>query len=216
MIHFTIDLKVLVVTILIGLFSFKKSNPLYLKLLPFFLMLTLSVELTGELLQGPGGNNLLVFNLFSIVEFMYYSWFFKMVTPGKNAQVFIRLTLYLLPVFCLVNIFLVQGPNFFHTYTYCLASIMMVILGILYFYRLFKSDGRLNLLREPAFWMSIGIIFFFTCSVSVIGVINYISTLPVIISKNLQKIFSLVNAFFYILFIIAFLCRINIRKSLSS
>lgn len=213
MIHFTIDLTVLLIAIPVGFITFKKSNPLYLKLLPFFLLLTMAVELIGELLQGPGRNNLLLFNLFTVIEFCYYTWFFSEVTHGKRVKRSIQIIKYLLPTICLINIFFLQGPTVFHTYTYCAACLIMVGLGITYFYQLFYSSGRIDLRREPAFWISIGIVFFFTCAVSVIGVINYVSTLPRNIAILLQKIFLLINAFFYIFFIIAFLCnRINTRK----
>jgi hypothetical protein len=216
MIHLSIDLKVLIAAIPLGFLTMRKSNPLYLNIFPFFLMLTLSVELIGELMQGPGHNNLLLFNLYTIIEFCFYLWFFKTVITGTRMQKLIRLLLYSLPIICFINIFFIQGPAVFHTYTYSLSCLIMVGLGITYFYRLFEQTGKVNILREPSFWISIGIIFFFTSSVSVIGVINYISTLPKATSLLLQKIFLMVNAFFYLLLIIAFLCKINFRKSLSS
>jgi len=201
---------------MVGLITFRKTNGLYLKLFPFFLLLTLLVELGGELYQKSGQNNLILFNLFTVVEFAFYTYFFREVIPGTRIKKKINGILYLLPFLCLVNIFIVQGLNVFHTYTYSAGCLVMVGLGITYFYQLFKSTERVSLLHEPAFWVSIGIIFFFTCSVSVIGVLNYISLLPRLIRVNLQKILLLVNAFFYLFFIIAFLCQINTRKSLSS
>lgn len=216
MIHFSIDLKVLIAAIPIGFLTMRKSNPLYLNILPFFLLLTLAVELIGELMQGPGHNNLLLYNLYTIIEFYFYLWFFKTVIRGGQIQNAIHILLYLVPIICLINIFFMQGPKVFHTYTYSLSCLIMVGLGITYFYKLFNIPGKLNIYREPSFWISIGIIFYFISSVSVIGVINYIATLPQATSNLLQKIFLMVNAFFYLLLIIAFLCKIHIRKSSSN
>lgn len=217
MLHLTIDLITLAVAIPIGFIGFKKTNPPYLKALPFFLLLTFAVELLGEWLQGPGHNNVLLYNLFTVLEVTFYTWFFKSVIQGnKKVHQRILILLYLLPTLCLVNIFFIQGPKVFHTYSYCIASLVMVVLSITYFYHLFHDEKRVNLFREPAFWISIGILFFFISSVSVLGVVNYVSTLPKNISYLLQKLLLITNAFFYLLFIIAFLCRINIRKSLSS
>jgi hypothetical protein len=212
MIQLSLDLKVLLVAIVVGLLTFKKSDPLYLKLLPFFLLFTLLVELTGELFHKPGLNNAILFNLYSVVEFVFYTYFFKMVAPGKKVKHILTSIMWILPVVCLVNIFLIQGINVFHTLTYAIGCLTMVALGIVYFIRLFNSLERVELLKTPAFWISVGIIFFFTSAVSVLGVANYIATLPKELSSLLQRIFFWVNAFFYIMFIIAFLCRRSFRK----
>lgn len=216
MAYLSIDLIVLLPAILIGLITFRKKHTLYLKIFPFFLLLILLVELGGQLLQEKGLNNTLLFNLFSVIEFFFFTYFFREVIPNPRIKKIITTISYLLPLLCLADIFLIQGPHIFHTYTYIIGCLVMVGLGITYFYHLFNSTERVDLLHEPAFWISIGIIFFFICSVSVVGSFNYISILPKLIRVNLQKILLLVNTFFYLIFIIAFLCQINILKSSSN
>ena len=212
MIHLSLDLKVLLVAIIIGFLTFKKSDPLYLRIFPFFLLLTLGVELVGELFHKPGLNNSIIFNLYTLVEFGFYTYFFRVVTPGEKVKKLLLIVFWVLPIVCLVNIFFIQGVNSFHTITYSIGCLTMVALGIVYFYRLFNSTEKVELLRTPAFWISVGIIFFFISAVSVLGVANYIATLPRHISSLLQKVFFWVNAFFYIMYIIAFLCRRSTRK----
>jgi ABC-type transport system involved in cytochrome c biogenesis permease subunit len=209
----TIDFIVLAIAIVIGFFYLKKDKP-YLKIFPFFLLLTLAVELTGQYFQKPGQSNLILFNFFSVLEFCFYIYFFRESIPGERIRKRINIILYLTPVVCLLNIFLVQGTNQFHTYTYSAGCLLMVALGITYFYRLFKTEEQIDLLREPSFWISIGIIFFFICTLSMLGVINYVGQLPMSIRANIKSIIKLINAFFYLFFIIGFLCR-NTRRSSS-
>jgi hypothetical protein len=214
MIDLTIELVVLAFAVPVGLLATRRKDPLYLRLFPFFLLITLSVELIGQHFKKAGQNNLILFNLFTVFEFMFYTYFFLVVIPGVTIKKITRIIFWLLPVICFANIFFIQGPDVFHTYTYVVGCLVMVALGITYFYRIFMIPERMNLLREPAFWISVGIIFFFVASVSILGVFNYISTLPRNLIRLLQAIFLWVNAFFYVLFIFAFLCRKNIRKYL--
>jgi hypothetical protein len=213
MFHLTTDLIVLITAIIVGLLTLRKSHPLYLKLLPFFLMLILGVELYGELHQKEGQNNIFIFNLLSVAEFFFFNFFFYQVIPVISTRKSINTIGLVLIACCLLNIFFLQGKYVFHTYTYIAGCLAMVTFGVIYFYQLFNSQTRLNLLREPSFWINIGIIFFFVSSVSVIGTLNYISIMPKAIRINLKQILLLVNAFFYLTFIFAFLCKINIRKS---
>jgi hypothetical protein len=198
MIHFTAELTVLAIAVPIGFLATRRKDPLYLRLLPFYLLITLLVEMFGQLTNKSGQNNLVMFNLFSVLEFMFYTYFFKIVIPGVTIKRITQIIFWLLPSICLINIFFIQGPTVFHTYTYALACMVMITLGITYFYRTFLNTEKLNLLREPAFWISVGIIFFFVASVSILGVFNYISTLPRDLRSLLKAIFLWVNAFFYV------------------
>lgn len=215
MMYFRIDLVILVAATLTGFSVYSKSRLPYLYLLPFFLFLTLLVELSGHLFEKRGQNNLPLYNLFSVVEFSFFTYFFKEVMVGDKVKKIITLIQYLLPALCLVNIFLIQGVHVFHTYTYVIGCIVMVGLGMSFFYQLFSMAKKEDLLREPSFWISVAVLFFFSCSVSLIGAFNYVAHLPDMLRNNLRKILLIVNSFFYFIFIVAFLCQTNIRKSLS-
>lgn len=213
MLDLSVDQIVLFVAVPVGLLTIKKNDPLHLKLFPFFLLLTLSVELVGQQFRLKGQNNVWLYNFYSVVEFVFYTYFFRTVIPGKKIKKALNYVLYILPLICLSNIFFIQGIMVFHTYTYSLASLTMVTLGVIYFFKLFNDTREYSLLRDPSFWMGIAIVFFFISSISVIGVLNYVSTLPRNVSMLLQAIFLWLNAFYYLLFIIAFLCKTNILKS---
>ncbi|SJZ88418.1 hypothetical protein [Sediminibacterium ginsengisoli] len=213
----TIDRQILVSAIIIGfLATFRYRHPAYLKLLPYMLLLGFITEYAGVMMARQQGNNAALFNAFSIVQFVFFTYFFYAATPGQFSRRITGKLLYIIPAVCLVNIFFIQGYNVFHTYTYTLCSLLMMALGIMYFYSIFKSSARLNLLREPSFWISTGIIFFFTSSVSILGIINYMSVLSRAVINNSLHMLRFLNSMLYILFIIAFICRISIRKSTPS
>jgi hypothetical protein len=208
-----IDVIVLMITTAIGFITYSKKNPLYLRVLPFFLLFDVVIELIGKAVMTAGNNNALMFSLYSIVEFSYFLFYFRQTIYGAGVKKKIRILQFVLPAICLINIFFIQGTRVFHTYSYSLASMVMVSLGVTYFYRLFKNREQLDLLREPSFWISIGITFFFVGSLSIVGALNYIAVLPRAIKNNIQTIIQIVAAFFYFFYIIAFLCRTNTRRS---
>jgi hypothetical protein len=208
-----IDVIILMIATAIGFITYSKKNPPYLRVLPFFLLFDVIVEFTGQHVMLAGHNNVWIFNLYSVVEFSYFLYYFRQTIYGAAVKKKIRILQFILPVLCLVNIFFIQGIKVFHTYSYVLGSLLMVGLGVLYFYRLFKNREQLNLLREPSFWISIGVIFFYVCALSTVGIINYIAVLPRAIINNMQTIIQIEAAFFYLFYIIAFLCRTNTRKS---
>lgn len=211
-----LDLKVLIVAIIIGILRYNKSNHLYFRLLPLFLLLTLLVELLSQLMHHTKNGNVFIYNLFTILEFTFLSFVFWSIIPNPQAAKQIRQFSFILPAICLCNVFFIQGVNTFHSYTYMLGCLVMIFYSIIYFYQIFNSSQRFDLLREPAFWISIGVMFFYISSFSVFGLLNNISKLPNILKYNLQKILYVVNAFYYTLFIIAFLCQFKITKSRSS
>ncbi|MCW3116295.1 MAG: hypothetical protein JWM28_377 [Chitinophagaceae bacterium] len=210
--RFTFDLIILLAAIITGGITFKKSNPPYIKILPFFLLLIFVVEMYGQFISKAGHNNTWLYNLLSVVEFTYFLYFFLSTATRPSARKILRILLVGFPLLCLVNIFFFQGQHVFHTYTYGLGAILMVLLGVAYFYQLFKASFNVNLPRLPAFWISTAVIFFFTCSVSILGTINYVSVLSEQVIKTSQNLLLTVNSLYYILFIISFICQTNTRK----
>ncbi|MES2331265.1 MAG: hypothetical protein V4539_16800 [Bacteroidota bacterium] len=218
MILITIDLIVLFVAILTGFAVLRKKDPQHIVLFPYFLLLVLLVEYTSATIQKrhPGQSTVLLFNLFAAAEFAFFIYFFSRAMPNEKTKNIIRKTGYILPAACLINAFFIQGLYVFNTFTFMAGCLSMVILSVIYYYQLFNQATDTNRLREPSFWIITGIIFFFVCTVSVMGAVNYISLLPAVVRENLHRILLLVNAIFYLTFIIAFLCQINIRKLSSS
>jgi hypothetical protein len=211
------DVIVLIVTAAFSLFLYGQANvEKYLRYFPPFLFFVLAIELIGAFLQSRHQNNTLLYNLYSILEFEFYLYFYFQLILSDSARKGIRVALIVFPLICLVDIFLIQGQHTFHTYTFTLGSVIIDIAGIMYFFQLFMSRTKVALLKHPAFWINAGLIFFFTTSMSFLSVINYVSTLPKSITLELLKMLVLVNTLKYITFIIAILCRVNFRKSMYS
>ncbi len=214
--YLTFDKLTLLLAVITGFVFTRRSDRPALQTFPYFLLLELLVGILGRYLSLHQKNNLIFYNLFALVQFSYYTWFFISADPVKKTTAWLKPIQYILPMLMLANTFLIQGPFVFNTYSFTAGCLLMVVLGCRYFYRVFKSPVHINLLRQPSFWVTVGVIFYFVSTVTMLGLANTLSKLPRNTRSLLQTILFTVNVLFYLLLIIAFTCRINRRKSLSS
>jgi hypothetical protein len=191
----------------------KKSNNLYLNVFPIFLLISFLIEIIGEVRNNKGLNTLIIYNFFGIIEFTFYIWMIREIIKVDKIK---KLLLYLLicyPLAAFVNIFFIQGMNHFASITYSLGCLLIVLLCIYYFFELFQSPNSVNLLRQPAFWICSGLLFFYCCSFPIFGLSNFLTLLPKVFIRNIRTIIILLNIFLYSMFTLAFLCRFRTMKS---
>jgi hypothetical protein len=111
------------------------------------------------------------------------------------------------PAIFLVNTLLVQGSVVFHSMTYALGCLLIVLSCVYYFWELFQQTYTVNLSRLPSFWICSGLLFYYACTFPFYGTTNLVSALPKVILKNLLFVFVLLTVLQYLSFTIAFLCR---------
>lgn len=191
----------------------RRPIPLYLRLLSFYLLYDCINESYTNYLALHIRNTVLLSSLSTVVSFCFFLYVVRAVIRDPKAK---RILLYCLLAFPLIsggNIFLVQKPEVFQTMTYSLGCLLVVAACIYYFLELFRSRSYVNLLREPAFWICSGLLFYSACSFPVYGLINFIHFEKSIILVILY-ILDFINILLYLSFTIAFLCRLRTRKSL--
>jgi len=211
--YFTIDKFILIISIIIGLIKSNKLNKTYLNYLPLILLTILLFEISIKLIHKPGENNILFYNIISVIEFTFFLYFFQEVIPFHKTKIIIKILKISIPIICFVNIVFIQGIHTFHTITYIFTALILIIIGVLFFYQTFKKTEIVKLQNESSFWITTAIIFFYTSSISIMGIINYAAILPKSIIIQMHNVLISVNCFFYLMLIFAFTCQINTRKS---
>jgi len=194
---------------------FYKNSPLYLKLFPVFLFLVLVFEYEGFRMAHKHQNNLFLYNTIMVVEFLFYFFFFWSVYRVSVAKstVVVLMAAYLSAA--LINIFFIQGMKVFHTYTFMTGCLLVIAGSIYYFLEMFRYPQTGSIMRNPAFWIASALLFYYACVLPVYGVLNYISSMSKYFNHTLKFIISFMNILLYSLFILAFLCKLSIRKSMS-
>jgi len=210
--HISVYLYIIAISIIVGLVRFRALSPSLIRWFIPFLVATLAVEITGLVMWTHRLNNNKMYNIFTSIEFIFYSLLFRSVIEDSSIKKIILSAIFVYPILFLINTAFIQNFSHFHTITYRIGSIMVVTWCYLYFRQLMLSEKYISLFRNPLFWISTGLLFFYTgfffwMSADVLFFVNVPvdGTLWFILSDTL-------NALLYTCFLISFLCQIKITK----
>lgn len=192
----------------------RKPIPFPIKLFPPFLGATLLVESTSQYLASKGVNNIALYNFFTTFEFGFYLYFISLVIHSSAAKKAIYATIVLYTLAAVINIRFYQGMKIFHSVTYSVGCLLIVIFCIYYFLELFRVSRSIKLKYNPTFWICSGLLFFYCCGFPLYAFINYWSSIQIVVD-SFDEIFNIVNSFLYLLFTIAFLCIRSRKYTLS-
>jgi hypothetical protein len=210
----SVDLIFLIVCLLASFTSFfQKPSPLYLRIFPFYFIVTVLVQQIGNYLSQHSIPNAVLYNIYSMAEFPFYFFVLWCIIQNKRVKKAILFILILYSLTAALNLIYFKQGGTFHTVNYGIGCSLIVIFCIVYFVELFQLPKAINLKREPAFWICTAILFSYVCTFPFWGLVGFLSTAPPFIIKNLNIILMIINILSYSLFTIAFLCRIRIRKS---
>ena len=194
---------------------FQKNNQLYLRLFPLFLLLTVIVESTAIYMYVQKRPPITLYNFFSSFEFLFYMYILREIIQNKKVKKVIFHVTWIYLVLVILNFLFIQKIAFFKSITYATGCLLIVTICIYYFFELFQLAHSVNLVRQPAFWICSGLLFYYCCSFPIFGLTNFVQKTPRIILKNIGVVIFLLNIFLYSSFTIAFLCRLRTRKSMS-
>src|ERR1700754_4588483 len=155
------------------LFLQREKEP-YLRLFPLFLLVNLITETLSDYLAFHALNNVLLNNISSCLVFVFYLYTLRWIIRSPKLK---NVIFYIIPAYLtisLINIFLVQMVVF-HSMTYSLGCLLIVTFCIFYFWELFQRTHSVNLLRQPAFWICSGLLFYYACSFPLYGLLNFIT-----------------------------------------
>ncbi len=189
----------------------RRDTPLYLKLFPGFLLITVIIEILSFYLWNQGLENYKEYNFFTAFEFCFYLFIFSTIIRSPRVK---RIIVYaILPylILAVTNILFYQKDGF-HSITYSLGCLLIVPSAIFYFFELFQSPKSIRLTKEPSFWISSGLLFYYSCSLPFMGLTGLLSPMPKFLLDNVYYILVGINVLLYSLFTIAFLCRVPRRK----
>jgi len=192
---------------------FQPNTKFYLRLLPLFLLLSILVELTAYYLFLKGKPPITLYNFFSSFEFLFYIFLLREILQTRKAKQIIFHISWLYLVLVILNFLFIQKIAAFKSITYATGCLLIVAICIYYFFELFQLPHSVNLIRQPAFWICSGLLFYYSCSFPIFGLTNFVKAASPLILKNIGNIIVLLNVFLYSSFTIAFLCRLRTRKS---
>jgi hypothetical protein len=191
----------------------RRIQPRVLRWFAPFLIVSLLVDIVGRYMSWHQIVNHWLFNLFTAGEFLFYSYIFLRLIESPKWKKVIVYSILIYPLLFVANLLWVEGFIHFHTITYRIGSVMVVLWCYLYFRQLMRSPGYTTVTRNPVFWISTGLMFFYT------GFFFYMSAGYILLYTGLKVgtlvwniISGTLNALLYGCFLIAFLWGIRKRK----
>lgn len=165
-------------SLLIGLICTTRSSHISYKLLLIFLLVTLTNEITCFILKN---NNISTYPLYNIYYYFRFPFlgliFYKLYPTDKSIPLIVKLFWGLSIILLFVFLHQYGGIKKLHVNYLITGGIFIILLALLYFYVLFKSEEVTNSFRTRFFWISAGFFFFF------LGTIPFFSILRPLVKK---------------------------------
>jgi hypothetical protein len=139
----------------------------------WFLWLTISVELNGKLSVSQASVKYPIYNVFTLLEFLFYSGFFYQVTASKQKKGAIKFTLFPVVLFFAANLFFIEGTIKYNGLTRCLALLILMIYCLFHYVEIAQSE-RIKDYKWSLFVIVTGCFIFFAGNLVLSVYFNYI------------------------------------------
>jgi len=151
-------------------------------------------------------NNNLPYNLFLLVNALFFIWVFSMATPKMK-----RLCYWLMVAFSLAwltNFIFGQGMFIYNSYTEITGDVILAFLSCYLFYRLLTQEQYVNLFAYEYFWLAAGLLLSALGSMLLYLFLDALQRYHDNTGINLYGYINYtVNVLLYGSLIIAFICR---------
>jgi hypothetical protein len=131
-------------------------------LLPY-LVFIIAIEFTGRYIRTELRQpNSWLYNMSVPIEYLFYGFLFCL---HYTTRIFFRISSYFLMIFtafAISNILFIQGFQRFNTNILKVGSFSIIILSCLYFTEVLSNEIKGNLLKQPMFWLTTGLLLFNT------------------------------------------------------
>jgi hypothetical protein len=153
-----------------------KTKQRYITLLFIYLLSSLVVGLLAFYVRGhtKSGNNLFLFHIFTPVEYTLLSLVFYTILSGPKVR---KAVLVSIPVFIGLSVLFslfVQGTLDNNSYIGIIESILLVCQALLFLREVLLLKQVTALYRYPLFWISTGILVYFTETMVIEGLLDYL------------------------------------------
>jgi hypothetical protein len=196
-------------------YCFKKFNPVYLKLFPPYLTMSLISVLPFGMPQLSRFSSIsqIIFTFFEMIIFFL---FFSFVLFNKKIKRIMIIPISII-VICILDI-IKNGVDKNYDLYVLIDLISITLLSLAYFKKIFTEDPTKDLFREPSFWISCGCLIYFT-GITPLFIFEYLVgrnrmwQIAPVTYTNLYSINYILFTIMALLLIKAFICRKRISIS---
>jgi hypothetical protein len=202
----------LLAALLIAAFRYKKLEPAWLRLFPWFMAVTFIIQTTGyfySLLLNNRSNHF-IFNTYTFIEYTFYLFIlYKAVRTKKFKRAVAAAGSVFVLVYC-YEIF-ISGSFFVYSPVACnTGNFITLVCCILYLSEILMADRVVYFFRLPMFWIVTGLMF------DCVGGFFYLCFFDYIVKNNVDadgQIYGLISTITtvveYVFFIVGILIKTN-------
>jgi hypothetical protein len=197
-----------------GLLCWAKLYPRFWKAFPIYLFIITCCEFAGWYMNTHGikGSKIMYSYFVVPLEFLFMYFLYYKNLPKQFLKTVFAFSLIYLLSWGGELIFVQHTKWIWLSMSYTVGNIIMLILGIIYFLQLLKSEKLLSYKKQIFYWVNLGLMLFY------VGTFPFYATLG-ILYKEAPKLYEILywmsvtlNYFLYSFFIIGFLCSNTNQK----
>lgn len=151
----------ILITTLVSLWHYKYLS-VSLKLLSILLCISSVITVVMTYLSIHHTNNLVYYNVYTIVEFIFLGFFFQDLFSSRRVKILVLGLILVFTGFAICNLFFIEGISNYNSYSLAIESILCIGLSLFYFLEMFKELKIPRLEKSPYFWINTGILFYFS------------------------------------------------------
>lgn len=163
-------LIILLIGFAVGRWLLYKSKPaaLYVKYLPWFLLVKFGEERFAQYWARKNGSDHAICNIFLIVEFLFYSFTLYQLFRRSAAKKWIIYASCLYLLLAIPLIFFIQGINYYNSAVYFIGGLIISVFSGYYLFTLFRGPGTANPFFAPGFWIACSMLFYYCCTMPLV------------------------------------------------
>jgi hypothetical protein len=157
-------------------------------------------------------SNLWVYNLFLLIRFSVYTYFFYNLLESPFIKKAIRFFYIPLILLGILNYFLFETPHKVDNMAIIIVHIIVTILCLIFFREVLKAKTLITLTKHPAIWISLGAFLYHSATLPFFIFLNYLIKVNPTLAISCLNINQALNIIMYSLFFISFLCNPQFQK----
>jgi hypothetical protein len=185
------------------IFSIRVSRHSYYKkwILLYLLASMVTTLLAVSLVRLAGyRNNLFLFHFFTPVEYILLATLYYQSLKGRRIK---KLVLLSIPLFIAYSVFssvAIQKFSSNNSSTIIIESILMILWSLLFLREVLLYQEVMNLTQFAMFWITVGILFYFTGNLVIEGMLDYMIRHSMELARRIYRFSYLFSYLLFILF----------------
>ncbi|WP_147278514.1 hypothetical protein [Marinirhabdus gelatinilytica] len=147
--------------VLLAFISYPKYSHTYLRFFPWLLLYVLLTEVFAIPIYEAFETNVVLYNVYNVVFFMYFYFIFYKKEENKRNRVWIKTVA---GIFILASIINLSFRSFIfqpQLLAYIVGACALILCIILYFIDILYTPQILNIRKDLLFWVSTGLLLFY-------------------------------------------------------